>query len=102
MDRDLIQRQDFPTGRRGYDIAAVDDHLRRVADAFETNTAMPAQFLMQQMELREALMDARSEGDHARVTALAADVHLAQCYVRYWASGYYFRPSQGTSPPAFE
>ena len=29
-------------------------------------------------------------------TALAADVHLAQCYVRYWASGYYFRPSQGT------
>ena len=42
MDRDLIQRQDFPTGRRGYDIAAVDDHLRRVADAFETNTAPPA------------------------------------------------------------
>ncbi|KAM0834477.1 hypothetical protein ACQ4PT_063563 [Festuca glaucescens] len=30
-------------------------------------------------------------------TALAADVHLAQCYVRYWASGYYFRPSQGTA-----
>uniref|UniRef100_A0A0D9W7M0 Gnk2-homologous domain-containing protein n=1 Tax=Leersia perrieri TaxID=77586 RepID=A0A0D9W7M0_9ORYZ len=29
-------------------------------------------------------------------TALAADVYLAQCYVRYWASGYYFRPSQGT------
>jgi hypothetical protein len=29
-------------------------------------------------------------------TALAADVHLAQCYVRYWASGDYFRPSQGT------
>uniref|UniRef100_A0ACD5UE11 Uncharacterized protein n=1 Tax=Avena sativa TaxID=4498 RepID=A0ACD5UE11_AVESA len=30
-------------------------------------------------------------------TALAADVHLAQCYVRYWASGYYFRPSQDYS-----
>ncbi|KAL5216759.1 hypothetical protein ABZP36_008160 [Zizania latifolia] len=29
-------------------------------------------------------------------TALAADVYLAQCYVRYWASGYYFRSSQGT------
>ncbi|KAG8065468.1 hypothetical protein GUJ93_ZPchr0004g39637 [Zizania palustris] len=28
-------------------------------------------------------------------TALAADVYLAQCYVRYWANGYYFRPSQG-------
>lgn len=29
-------------------------------------------------------------------TALAADVYLAQCYVRYWASGYYFRPTHGT------
>jgi hypothetical protein len=28
-------------------------------------------------------------------TALAADVYLAQCYVRYWASGYHFRPTQG-------
>ncbi|OEL29074.1 Cysteine-rich repeat secretory protein 15 [Dichanthelium oligosanthes] len=27
-------------------------------------------------------------------TALAADVYLAQCYVRYWANGYYFRPTQ--------
>jgi len=30
-------------------------------------------------------------------TALAADVYLAQCYVRYWANGYYFRPTQGTA-----
>jgi DivIVA domain-containing protein len=35
VDRDEIQRRDFPTGRRGYDPAAVDEHLRRVADAFE-------------------------------------------------------------------
>jgi DivIVA domain-containing protein len=42
VDRDLIQRRDFPTGRRGYDISAVDEHLRRVADAFEHKTAMPA------------------------------------------------------------
>ena len=32
--------------------------LHGVDVAFETNTAMPAQFLMQQMELREALEDA--------------------------------------------
>jgi molecular chaperone HscB len=32
--------------------------LQGVDVAFETNTAMPAQFLMQQMELREALEDA--------------------------------------------
>ena len=42
MDRDGIQRRDFPTGRRGYDPAAVDEHLRRVADAFESNSPLPA------------------------------------------------------------
>ena len=35
MDRNAIERTDFPVGRRGYDQAAVDDHLRRVADEFE-------------------------------------------------------------------
>jgi DivIVA domain-containing protein len=33
VDRDEIERQDFPAARRGYDPAAVDAHLRRVADA---------------------------------------------------------------------
>jgi DivIVA domain-containing protein len=42
VDRDGIQRRDFPTGRRGYDPAAVDEHLRRVADAFESNSPLPA------------------------------------------------------------
>jgi DivIVA domain-containing protein len=42
VDRDLIQRRDFPTGRRGYDPAAVDEHLRRVADAFESDVPVPA------------------------------------------------------------
>jgi DivIVA domain-containing protein len=32
VDRDTIQRRDFPLGRRGYDPAAVDAHLRAVAD----------------------------------------------------------------------
>jgi len=35
VDRDEIQRRDFPTGRKGYDPAAVDAHLRQVADEFE-------------------------------------------------------------------
>jgi DivIVA domain-containing protein len=41
VDRDEIQRRDFPTGRRGYDPAAVDEHLRRVADAFGTGAPQP-------------------------------------------------------------
>ena len=36
MDRPSIQRSDFPTARRGYDPDAVDTHLRRVADEFES------------------------------------------------------------------
>jgi DivIVA domain-containing protein len=36
VDRDAIERRDFPVGRRGYDQAAVDEHLRRVADEIET------------------------------------------------------------------
>jgi DivIVA domain-containing protein len=35
MDRNSIQRRDFPVGRRGYDPAAVDAHLRAVADEME-------------------------------------------------------------------
>jgi DivIVA domain-containing protein len=36
VDRDAIERRDFPVGRRGYDQEAVDSHLRRVADEFES------------------------------------------------------------------
>ena len=36
MDRDEIERQDFPAVRRGYDPGAVDAHLRRIADELET------------------------------------------------------------------
>jgi DivIVA domain-containing protein len=35
VDRDAIERRDFPVGRRGYDPEAVDAHLRNVADEFE-------------------------------------------------------------------
>jgi DivIVA domain-containing protein len=36
IDRSSIQRSDFPTARRGYDPAAVDQHLREVADQLES------------------------------------------------------------------
>ncbi len=37
----------------------------------ERNTAMPIEFLMQQMEWREAVVDARNEKNEARLTELA-------------------------------
>jgi DivIVA domain-containing protein len=39
VDRDEIERQDFPAARRGYDAAAVHEHLRRVADEFDALAA---------------------------------------------------------------
>src|SRR5215210_5286493 len=39
MEREDIERRDFPVGRRGYDQAAVDAHLRGVADEIERLTA---------------------------------------------------------------
>jgi DivIVA domain-containing protein len=35
MDRDEIERRDFPVGRKGYDPGAVDAHLRAVADEID-------------------------------------------------------------------
>ncbi len=35
FDRQAIERRDFPIGRRGYDPAAVDAHLRALADEVE-------------------------------------------------------------------
>jgi DivIVA domain-containing protein len=35
LDRQTIEKRDFPIGRRGYDPAAVDAHLQMLADEFE-------------------------------------------------------------------
>ena len=48
--------------------------LHGVDVAFETNTAMPADFLMQQMELREALEKAVEKKDPAAVDRIRADL----------------------------
>jgi molecular chaperone HscB len=44
--------------------------LQGIAAISETNTAMPAEFLMQQMEWREALEDAKAAKDIAALEAL--------------------------------
>ena len=40
----------------------------------ESNTTMPAEFLVSQMELREAVMDARSAGDEKALEAVRLDL----------------------------
>jgi DivIVA domain-containing protein len=39
VEREDIERPDFPVVRRGYDTASVDAHLRRVADQFQSRGA---------------------------------------------------------------
>jgi DivIVA domain-containing protein len=41
VDREEIERRDFPVGRRGYEQEAVDAHLRAVADEIEQLKARP-------------------------------------------------------------
>jgi molecular chaperone HscB len=48
--------------------------LHGVDVGFETNTAMPADFLMQQMELREAIESATRARDAAALDRLGADI----------------------------
>ena len=48
--------------------------LQGVDVAFETNTAMPSDFLMQQMELRESLEGATQKKDSSRLDLLRKDL----------------------------
>jgi molecular chaperone HscB len=62
-----------PVRRAGYLL-----HLKGVDPEFETNTAMPQEFLMAQMERREALQEAVAAGDWERLIALSADLRIEQ------------------------
>lgn len=50
--------------------------LQGVDTQEETNTAMPADFLMRQMDWREAVQDARREKDLAALDRLAAELRV--------------------------
>jgi molecular chaperone HscB len=52
--------------------------LNGVDVAFETNTAMPAEFLMQQMELREALEDAQGSRDAGALDKIRSDLRASR------------------------
>lgn len=70
----------YQTLKRPVDRARYLLALRGVDTAEETHTAMPGAFLMEQMELREALQGIRDAGDLAALDRLARDLkaRLAQ------------------------
>jgi DivIVA domain-containing protein len=93
VDRDAIERRDFPIGRRGYDQAAVDAHLRRVADELEALRMPPApsplsagtseqvRLILEAAEASAAELRAdagRQAGDHVAQVQRAADGMLSR------------------------
>lgn len=62
-----------PLARAGYLL-----QLRGVDPEFETNTAMPAEFLAGQMEKREALEEAAAASDWQRLIALSSELREEQ------------------------
>jgi DivIVA domain-containing protein len=72
LDRQTIEKRDFPIGRRGYDIAAVDAHLAMLAEEFDA--------LRQEAE-RSAGQDAPLAGaasEQVRLIVQAAEQSAAQ------------------------
>ena len=62
----------------------------------ESNTAMPLEFLMQQMEWREAVVDARAVKDEAKLTELAAQKNADEKKLFSQLSGELNQPSTFT------
>jgi DivIVA domain-containing protein len=80
VDREAIERRDFPVGRRGYDQAAVDAHLRRVADELEALTAGAPTLAAGTSEHVRVILEA-AEASAAELRADAArraDEHVAR------------------------
>ncbi len=82
MDRDAIERRDFPVGRGGDDPAAVDAHLRHLADEFEALRGRapaappPASLSAGTSEQVRAILEA-AEASAAQLRADAGD-HVAR------------------------
>jgi DivIVA domain-containing protein len=65
LDRQTIMRDDFPSNRRGYDPAAVDAHLDRIADAVDEmrrQAAAPAPLSAQAGGQVQAIVEAAERG----------------------------------------
>ncbi len=64
--RDPVDRARYLLGLKGFDTGE------------ESNTAMPPDFLMQQMEWREAVVEARAGRDAKRLSALRSEIAQAR------------------------
>ena len=84
LDRSSIQRTDFPKGRRGYEPAAVDAHLRGLADEVESMSraadqpvaaaaSMQVQRIIEAAETAAAQLRSEAREETERVRAEAGE-----------------------------
>jgi DivIVA domain-containing protein len=83
LDRESIMRTDFPSNRRGYDPAAVDAHLDRIAGEVEElrrQAAVPAPLSAQAGDQVKAIVEAAERGAQEIRDAAHADAreHVAR------------------------
>jgi DivIVA domain-containing protein len=79
VDREAIQRRDFPIVRRGYEQEAVDAHLRRVADELDALRARPGLAAGASEQVRTILEAAEASAAELRADAgRRASEHVAR------------------------
>jgi molecular chaperone HscB len=71
--RDPVRRAEYLLSLAGIEVGG-EEGTRKTVAGEKQRVPVPQALLMEVMELREALLEARGEGDDARVAALAADV----------------------------
>jgi len=72
LDRTSIEKSDFPTSRRGYDPAAVDAHLKALADHFEELVgAVPSEPVASEASARVREIVAAAESSAAEIRRAA-------------------------------
>jgi molecular chaperone HscB len=74
--RDPVKRAEYLLAKAGIEVGGEEGTMRTTGGAAsgKEKVPVPQALLMDVMELREGLMDARAEDDDARVRALTADV----------------------------
>ena len=71
--KDPVKRAEYLLSLSGLEVGGEEGTVR-TTPAGRERVPVPQELLLEVMELREGLLDARAEGDEARVQALAAEV----------------------------
>jgi molecular chaperone HscB len=72
--RDPVKRAEYLLSLQGYEVGGEEGTHKPGAGGSKERVPVPQDLLMEVMELREALLEARGDGDQARIQGLTADV----------------------------